>query len=209
MRTPAVLWWSNNPTAPTGYGGQTKAVVERLMNAGHPVAIASNWGTEGTMSSWTADSGVSIPVYPRGYDGYSQDVIVSHFQDWKSHQDGKPTVLVTLYDVWVLANPRLADVEHILSWVPIDHLPAPAPVAAWCANPNVTPVAMSKFGQQQLAARDIESVYIPHTIEDVFHPTKDDTGMMNVPDDTFVVMINAANKGGQSGHARKDRKSVV
>ena len=203
MRTPAVLWWSNNPTAPTGYGGQTRAVVERLVTAGHPVAISSNWGTEGTMSAWTSASGKNVPIYPRGYDGYSQDVIVSHYKDWEARQGGSPTIMVTLYDVWVLQNPGLATVDNILSWVPIDHLPAPGPVANWCRNQNVTPIAMSKFGQEQLAARDINSVYIPHTIEDVFHPTVDDTGMMAVPDDTFVVMMNAANKGGQSGHARK------
>jgi hypothetical protein len=197
-----VFWWSNNPTAPTGYGGQTKAVVTRLLRAGHPVAIGSNWGTEGTMSTWTSDDGHTIPVYPRGYDGYSQDVIVSNWQDFGSKQpEAMPTIMVTLYDVWVLTNPRLAEVP-VVSWVPVDHLPVPPQVAGWCGKDNVRVVAMSKFGQEQLARKDIESVYIPHTFEDVFHPTDPD-GILNVPDDSFLVMMNAANKGGGNGHARK------
>jgi glycosyltransferase involved in cell wall biosynthesis len=87
--------------------------------------------------------------------------------------------------------------------VPIDHLPVPPPVAAWCANPNVKPIAMSKFGQEQLAKRDVESVYIPHTIEDIFRPTPDPDSTLPIPEDAFVVMMNAANKGGGGGHARK------
>ena len=202
MRSPAVFWWSNNPTAPTGYGGQTKAVVSRLLKAGHPVAIGSNWGTEGTMGGWTSDDGHTIPVYPRGYDGYSQDVIVSNYQDFGSKQpEGTRTVMVTLYDVWVLTNPKLADLP-ILSWVPIDHMPVVPQVANWCARENVKVIAMSKFGQEQLAARDIDSVYIPHTVEQTFRPV-DPEDILVLPEDAFLVMMNAANKGGGNGHARK------
>jgi hypothetical protein len=196
VRSPAILWWSNNPTAPTGYGSQTKTVVSRMAKAGHPVAVASNWGTEGTTSAWPSPYGQNIPIYPRGYDGYSQDVIVGHYEDWAAHHPDIGTTLVTLYDVWVLTNPRLAELPRsIISWVPIDHMPVTNAVASWCARPNVRPIAMSKYGQEQLARKDIESTYIPHTIEDVFHYRKDHGNLMQFPDDTFVVMMNAANKG--------------
>jgi glycosyltransferase involved in cell wall biosynthesis len=54
---------------------------------------------------------------------------------------------------------------------------------------------MSKHGQEALAKRDIDSVYIPHTVEKVFAPTDGGGAVMQVPDDHFVVMMNAANKG--------------
>src|SRR6056300_1005307 len=131
---PAIHWWSNSPHAPTGYGTQTKAVAHRLANAGFPTSIGANYGAETV-----------------GIDEYSQDVIVAHYKDWASKNKGRPCHLVTLYDVWVLKHHELRDVPKIFSWTPIDHINVPKAVAAWCAQPNVTPIAMSKHGQEALA----------------------------------------------------------
>lgn len=188
---PAVQWWSNAPHIHTGYGVQTKSVVERLAADGYKVSVAANYGLQG---QGVAHPVHAIPIYPEGYDNYSQDVIGAHYQDWK-RQTGLPTVLVTLFDTWVLNAPSLAECDAILSWVPIDHQPCPPQVAAWCARENVTPVAMSLFGQQQLADRGIDAAYIPHTVESTFRSSKGGGRLMSVPNDAFVVMMNAANKG--------------
>jgi glycosyltransferase involved in cell wall biosynthesis len=113
--------------------------------------------------------------------------------------------MFTLYDVWTLSNPGW-DKMNVASWVPVDHLPVPPAVAAFCQKPNVVSIAMSKFGQEQLARRDIEAMLVPHAIEtDLFKPTasveQDDgkmltgRGIMGFEDDHFVVMIANANKG--------------
>jgi len=188
---PAVQWWSNAPHVPSGYGVQTKAVVERLAGDGYRVSVAANFGVQGLGVTHPV---LDIPIYPAGYDEYSQDLIGAHYQDWKK-QTGLPTVLITLFDAWVLRAPSLAQCDAILSWIPIDHQPCPPEVARWAARDDVQPVAMSLFGQAELQRRDIDAAYIPHTVEATFRPSKGGGKIMSVPDDAFVVMMNAANKG--------------
>jgi hypothetical protein len=110
-----------------------------------------------------------------------------------------------LYDVWVYTHPRF-DEMPVVSWVPIDHLPIPEKVAAFISKPNVTPVAMSKYGAGLMSKAGIDHYYIPHGIEtSVFKPTaqvSDDVGnvrtgreLMQVDSSQFVVGIVNANKG--------------
>jgi glycosyltransferase involved in cell wall biosynthesis len=162
--------------------------------------VMSNYGLEGAGSDWGG-----IKVFARGAEAYSNDVAPAQMQEWhQQHPDTKP-LLITLYDVWVFKGPQW-DNWPIVSWVPIDHAPCPPQVAAWCARDNVTPFAMSKFGQKALADLGIESIYVPHAVDTkVFKPTLhlvDADGsaitgrqLMNVTDDQFVVMFGAANKG--------------
>jgi len=188
---PAIQWWSNAPHVPSGYGVQTKSVIERLAAAGYRVSVSANYGVEGLGVTHPVHD---IPMYPKGYDDYSQDLIGAHYQDWKE-QTGLPTILVTLFDVWVLAAPSLAECDAIVSWIPIDHQPVPPKVLAWAKRDEVTPVAMSVYGQKELQSRGIDAAYIPHTVEATFRPSKGGSKIMSVPDDAFVVMMNAANKG--------------
>ncbi len=194
-------WVSNAPWAATGYGAQTAQVCERLHRDGHNVGIMANYGLEGAASDWNG-----IHVWPRGADNYSNDVGPAQFHEHvQRHSPDSPPLLVTLYDVWVFKGPQW-DNWPVASWVPIDHAPCPPDIAAWCARPNVTPLAMSRFGQQQLANLGIESIYVPHGIDtNIFKPTPylvDVNGgrisgqdLLGFGDDKFVVMFAAANKG--------------
>jgi glycosyltransferase involved in cell wall biosynthesis len=194
-----ILWYSNAPWAGTGYGQQTQQAVQRFVQEGHEVAIHSMYGLEGSTSTWNG-----IKIYPRGLSPYSDDVIVAHWMEW-TQTSSLPKLLMTLFDVWVLKAQNLDKVPNIASWVPIDHQPCPPDVAAWCARPNVMPVAMSVFGQKALEQLGVRSLYVPHGIESVFKPTpsiKDADGrvltgrqIMGVEEDQFVVMMTAANKG--------------
>jgi len=185
-RSPRIFWFSNSPEAPTGYGTQTAQVVRRLKKRGHDVAVGANYGQQLGMGKWQG-----VPVYPQGYDGYSQDVIMSHFMDWADQSDD-PTVLVTLFDVWTLKNPRLSELPHVVSWVPVDHMNVVPEVMSWVSRPNVTPVAMSQHGQQAMERAGVESVFIPHALEKHWKPTpfEDDPWPGR-----FVVTIPNANKG--------------
>jgi glycosyltransferase involved in cell wall biosynthesis len=161
------------------------------------VAVHANYGVQGTITAWHG-----IPVFPAGYDGYSNDTAVTTWEHWASQHPDRATVLFTLFDVWTFKNPRFAEIPRIVSWVPIDHAPCPPEVLKWCARPNVSPVAMSRFGQRMLAQAGISAEYVPHAIDtDVFRPgaVADDgrTGrqLLELPDDVFVVGMVAANKG--------------
>ena len=187
-------WTSNAPWATTGYGTQTAQVTTRLKKQGHNVAIFNNYGLEGANQDWNG-----IPIYQRGADLYSNDVVPAHMFDWVDLNGDAPHILFTLYDVWVFKGEKWKD-WNVASWVPIDHTPAPPQVSAWCREDNVTPIAMSQYGQAMLQNVGIDALYIPHAIEKVFKPTKAVDGIsgrkrMGISEDKFVVGMNAANKG--------------
>jgi glycosyltransferase involved in cell wall biosynthesis len=196
----AGVWISNAPFAQTGYGTQTAQAVGRIIKDGHPFVVACNYGIEATTTEWEG-----IPLWPKGYDAYSNDVAAAYFRDWTRQHPGATPYLFTLFDTWTFINPNL-DAIPIASWVPIDHMPVPPQVLAWCRKPNVTPIAMAQFGQEQLQRKDVPCEYVPHAIEtSVMKPTASvlqDNGkrltgrqVMGLPDDAFVVTIMNANKG--------------
>lgn len=190
-----ILFYSNAPWAKTGYGTQTAQLTKRLIKAGHSTAIHANYGLEGSNTNWQG-----IEIYPKGMSPYSDDVTVAHYQEWAHRRPDLKPLLLTLFDVWVFQSKAFDLVPSIVSWVPIDHTPCPPDVVAWCQRPNVLAVAMSKFGEKMLHNAGVDAVYAPHGIEKEIRPTPTFGGLtgrqvMGVPEDAFLVMINAANKG--------------
>ena len=196
-------WTSNAPWAGTGYGQQTAQATTHIKEAGYDVAILSNYGLEATAQTWNSSAG-DIPIYPRGFDLYSNDVTVANMSHFVGGSQGIPHALITLYDVWVYKG-RAWDGWNIASWTPIDHTPAPPDVLKWLARENVLPIAMSRFGETMISNADLDCVYVPHGISADFKPTKQVTladgsvmsprEFMDVPEDAFVVLMNSANKG--------------
>lgn len=204
-----ITTFSNSPYQPTGYGMQIGQVVDNLHKHGVNVAHVSNYGLEGNNSTHKTPYG-EIPHYARGYDPMSQDSLaVAHKmqmlkKDWKDY-------ILTLCDVWVL-KPEMWPTEefpNILSWTPLDHISMPPAVHKWLKKENVTPIAMSPFGLEQLAENNIEGIYIPHSVDTVstFKPT-DKIGKQNnreflgIKDDDFLVVMNSANKANKSVHRK-------
>jgi glycosyltransferase involved in cell wall biosynthesis len=118
---------------------------------------------------------------------------------WSAHHEAD--LVITLMDVWPLDHEIFAEIEktrRLASWVPVDHKPVPPPVAAFFHATNATPIAMSKFGEQELHEAGLDPLYIPHGVEtDVFIPKdrqsiRDDFG---IPQDAFVVGMVANNQG--------------
>jgi glycosyltransferase involved in cell wall biosynthesis len=197
-----ILWVSNAPWANTGYGQQTAQMLPRLAKD-NAVASMANYGLEASGTTWATPYG-DIPVYPRGMETWSNDVIPAHAHDWFIRDREAENLIITLFDVWVFKGEKWREFP-IASWTPIDHVPAPPEVAAWCRQDFVYPIAMSKFGKDMLENVGIKSWYVPHAIEKVFKPTKTFktadgdvmTGreFMRIGEDKFVVGMNAANKG--------------
>jgi hypothetical protein len=148
------------------------------------------------------------PTFPQ-FGCYLCKIIMATIT-FKFEEKGKqPDLLVTLYDVWILKKDKYKDIP-VASWTPVDHTPIPPLVGDWLSKPNVTPIAMSKWGQKQIESAGIESFYIPHAIDSVFKPTKTIQGraareFMGIRDDQFVVGMNFANKSSGGIH----RKAVA
>jgi glycosyltransferase involved in cell wall biosynthesis len=189
---------SNSPGQPTGYGQATDALVKLLKRDGANVAALSNYGHEGINTIYKTKWG-EIPIYARGNESYSNDVAPAHHKHWKALNDKQPDLMITLYDVWVLNSPHF-DSINMASWTPIDHNPIPPGVLKWLQKDNVTPLAMSKFGLEQINKAGLEGYYIPHSIDTkVFKYTETIEGQsvkefMGFQDDRFIVGMNAANK---------------
>lgn len=207
------IWFSNAAWAPTGYGSQTAQVLARMTNAGHHIAVATNYGLEATTTEWEG-----ITHFPRGYSPWSEEMVHPYWLDWKRNYPNDVAHVFTLYDVWPLEHPTW-DQMPVSAWVPIDHFPCPPNVARFLSKPNVHPLAMSKYGFEQLSKIDIESTYIPHGIDtDAFVPTeKVQSGdkwltgreIMGIPSDAFVVSIINANKGVPSRKAFAEQLLAV
>ncbi len=155
-----VLWSSNSPFAATGYGSQTAIACRRLKDMGHDVAILAFYGLQGSRVEWG-----DIPIYPNNPLDWGQTNSPLFYKDWKAD------ILITLVDVWVLSklNPEM----NWLPWMPVDHDPVPPKVVATLKSASglIRPIAMSKFGQAQLAKEGIEAYYIPHSVNcEVFVP---------------------------------------
>ena len=164
-----ILWVSNASWATTGYGQQTAAMLPRLRKD-YAVASMANYGLEAASTVLNTPNG-DVPVYPRGMETWSNDVIPAHAHDWFIRDREAEHLIMTLFDVWVFKGDKWKEFP-VASWTPIDHVPAPPDVAAWCRQDSVYPIAMSKFGKAMLENVGIESWYVPHAIEKVFKPTK-------------------------------------
>lgn len=193
----AANFWSNAPWAPTGYGTQTKQVVERMQRDGHAVSVSANYGLQAMQTEWNG-----IPIYPMGYESYSNDTAGAYYRDWSARNPGLPAHLFVLYDAWVLKGP-VWDEAPVSIWTMVDHLPVPVEVSKVLAKPNITPIAVTEFGKREIERQGIAAHYIPMAIDtELYKPTPTFQGMTGrelmgngINEDHFVVTLLNANKG--------------
>lgn len=183
----------NAPWVGTGYGQQINLLTRSLLDAGHEVAVTANYGLQGAKMDWGG-----MTIYPAGYDTWGNDVIDGHA---KAHFGDDRGWVITLFDVWVAQGPAWKMLD-VASWVPVDHLPAPPKVLGYFQATGALPIAMSQFGHRMLTDAGLDAHYAPHAIRtDIFKPGDFEVGGMSarkafgIPDDAFVIGVNAANKG--------------
>ena len=105
-----IMWLSNSPWTPSGYGQQSKLFLERLQADGHQMAATCFYGLEGGVINMGG-----VVCYPKFRHIYGNDIVVPHSQNFKAD------VMISLMDVWVM-NPE----EYPLGfkwvpWYPVDH----------------------------------------------------------------------------------------
>lgn len=189
---PPLLWHSNSPWSSTGYGQQTGLFAPKLAEH-YRTGVSSFYGLEGACLGWKKD----VIVYPGMTGDFGN---VSLRPNAKAHFGGEATggLILTLMDVWVLRPDLLRDL-NVACWVPVDHEPAPPRVRGFFAASGAVPIAMSRFGQDQLA--EFNPLYVPHAVDtSIYRPLPKDEARtaFNMPADKFVVGMVAANKGNPS-----------
>jgi len=208
-----VTVWSNSYDTPTGYGVQTKYLIDRLMRHKANTAMLSNFGHQGQVSTINTPYG-DVRHYPMGVDAYSQDVApIDHMSFAKQFQ--VKDIMLSLYDVWVMSSPYYDQIDKVASWTPLDHITMPPKVEAWLRRDNVLPIAMSPFGHQQMNEKQIDNVYIPHGVEtNVLKPTEKLPNGQHIRDymqtgDKFVVGMVAANKASGLIHRKAFSENIL
>ena len=141
-----VLWISNAPWIPSGYGQQTAAMATRLQAAGHEVWVGCNHGLHGTDIVWGDLHCMGHGMTLWGTDALARWLAVAEPDVVVVLQDLR--ALVGFEDPWSEAVARSG--ARWLLWWPLDRRPAsPADVAA-ARRIGFELVPMSRFGAEMM-----------------------------------------------------------
>jgi len=168
-----LLWLSDGPTTPSGFGNVTRFVCDGLSRLGHDVHILG-WQNTGEVRTWNSTHLLGTGWHPMG-----ADVLLSHLYRVR------PDYLITLADVWwmsFLTEPALAQYFRMsgtrwASYFPIDghRLDGTLP-PSWIEilrHADVR-IAMARYGQITAARLGVPCDYIPHGVDtSVFRPADD------------------------------------
>ena len=187
-----IAWYSNACHIPSGYGMQTAQVVHQMVADGHEVAISANHGAAVMMNCAHGH-----PIFPEGLMRYSIDAAPDNMKAWVGDQPGFGVVL---FDLWPLLGVQGFAEQNLACWTPVDHDPVPPLVAKFLLEGGHHAIAMSRFGEKMLAKAGVSSenmTYIPHGIDlSIFNDRgKGAKSAMGIPEDAFLVVTNAANRG--------------
>lgn len=191
-----ILWMSDSPTSPSGFGTVTRFVCDGLAARGHQVSILG-WQAHGSPTPWR-----NCVLYPVRLDSFGSDVLLNYLQKLR------PDVLVTLADVWWLtyiANPLIANFMRTaaIPWAlyyPIDGDMGDARLPpSWVRVLETVnlPIAMSRYGRDVSQANGITPAYIPHGVDTtVYCPPGDKNAAKRVMgyEGKFVILSDARNQ---------------
>lgn len=180
-----IMFISNAPWTPSGYGVQTRLFGLRLKAAGHGVAITAAHGLQSAIITWRG-----LHIYPQGRDPYSQDIVGAH----SSHFGADLTV--TLHDAWVCDQRLYGPHVRWVPWLPIDCEPL-APSIREALRAPYEVLVYSRHGQGVLGRAGIETRYCPLGVDtSTFRPADrhDARERLGWPADRFIFGMVAANK---------------
>jgi len=185
---------SNAPWVGTGYGTQTGLFGPRIADLGYNVGFSAFYGLQGAKITWPdpRGNGRVYPVYPGGKNSHGNDVVGAHTRHFGAD------LLIALTDPWVL-HPEICQRLPLLMWSPVDHVPVIPKTVEFFARSGALPLAMSRFGQEELQNAGFEDTqYVPHGVDHaVFKPydRAEARALLGIPEDAFVVGMVAANLG--------------
>ena len=153
----------------------------------HEVWISANYGLEAAPLVWNG-----IPVLPGLGQTHGNETIPGHAN--AMFDELREGLVITLYDTPIF-DPDIFKRLNVACWTPVDHCPPPPPVVTFFRESQAIPIAMSRYGQAELA--EFDPLYVPHGVDvDKFKPTESDVReQMGLPSDAFLIGMVAANKG--------------
>ena len=184
-----IVWHSNSPTNPTGYGKQTALFVPRIVELGHEIAaISAPYSFGGCPIEWNG-----IPILGCARDSAGNDVLP------QNHEYLKADLTITLADAFGLEKCAgiMQDI-NVAMWFPVDCNPLGRGDAAVLRESQAIPIAMSNFGKGVLENEGAEPLYVPHGVNTEIYSPGDpmpyrDT-VPGITEDTFVVGMVAMNR---------------
>ena len=179
-----ILWVSNSPHTVSGYGTQTRLIIERLKAAGHDVAVQCTHGIEHEALDYKG-----IPLFPKGQHYWSQDVIGDRSRQWKAD------ITICFLDAWVMEPWKYGPQVRAVTLFPVDHEPMPRKVIQ-SAKGFWDRIVYSKSALAAAAAANLPAHYAPHGVEtSVFHPMDREQArrQSSIPEGHFIVGCVAAN----------------
>jgi glycosyltransferase involved in cell wall biosynthesis len=181
-----ILIHSNAPWCATGYGKQTRLLMEQLTLHGHDVGVSAFSGLQSAEIRWKGHT-----ILPGGQMSFGVDVLVGHIEHYQ------PDVTLTLMDTYMLEHIAPALRSYMLAaWMPVDCSPLSHGDRTTLHASAAIPIAMSKFGLHTIGA-DMPVGYAPHSVDTAtFTPMDDRTAFRQELgiDEAFVIGVNAANR---------------
>lgn len=206
-----ILWASNAPFCPSGYGVQTKLVTPRLQAMGHDLAIACNYGVEGNVLTWPGPV-KEMALYPKGQAPHSVDVIGPH----ALHHNAD--LIMTHYDAWVYDPEAMGAHSFIgskpwVAWFPVDTDEICDRVYKAVEHCTL-PLVQTRHGQASMAKRGLRAAYVPAAYDPAeYYPMPAEElkwrEKMGVKPSTFLAVMVAANKGADSAPSRKAFPQII
>lgn len=199
MRKLRVFWSSNSMWSDSGYGSAMQDLLPKIRDLGYPTAISNFYGQAGKPFEFPYECKhgekienplAGIRQYPIINHAFGSDAALWHSKDFKAD------VVFALQDIWPLNPADISQLTRFIPWTPIDHDPVPAGTLANLRFANRI-IAMSKFGQQQLADNGFSSIYIPHMVDTkIFKPmnVQEIKQKRGIAPDVYVFGMVAANK---------------
>jgi glycosyltransferase involved in cell wall biosynthesis len=185
----SLLWHSNAPTTLTGYGTQTALFAPRVRDLGYEVTL--NVPMSMTMCPITWNGMVMLGA---AGDPLGNDLLPSRAQRYD--------ITLTLCDLFGLfpCAAQLAG-RKLIHWMPVDCEPMGERDIATLRATGGIPVAMSRFGFDQIRREGFEPLYVPHGVDTgIFKPGEDPfaraayRAARGIGPDTFVIGLAAVNK---------------
>ena len=186
-----ILWVSNAPWSPSGYGTQTRLIVPRLRALGHEIALQCVPGLDGGTIGWEG-----MRVYPRGPHPFGQSSTGAHYRHFQAD------LMLTMHDAWIIEPRLLGDDVRWAAWYPCDHEGLPPQVREKLME-SWARFCFTRAGQAEANAVGVASGWIPLAVDtSVFQPGDREAGRraLSIPSDAYLLGIVAAN---QSSPSRK------
>lgn len=177
------ILWCSAYTAPTGYGNQARLFVPRLKALGHKIAVLEVGNSYRT--PYELDG---VKIIPMHHDPLGNDVVAGYVSQLEID------AVVTLVDVWKFA-PAVWSKFPCFPWCPVDHSPVPPAVKDFL-EAITRPIAMSKFGADEMRQAGLDPLYLPHAIDPaIFQPQDKGAARhaLGFDEDAFIAMFIGVN----------------